>query len=77
MRERMARQIQRVNDSFWGTLHANTMHKRTYNDLLRSKEAASFGTLGPSNSLTKGQFTTQVTSALNQRSAAEDQKKRA
>ena len=38
-RERLARQIQKVNAGFWGTLHANTMHKSQYNQLINSKEA--------------------------------------
>ena len=53
-RERLARQIQKINEGFWGTLHANTMNKSTYNNLMTSKEAQSFGSIGPSQSLTKG-----------------------
>ena len=30
-RERLARQIQKINEGFWGTLHANTMDKSKYN----------------------------------------------
>lgn len=30
-RERLARQIQKINEGFWGTLHANTMNKSMYN----------------------------------------------
>lgn len=53
-RERLARQIQKINEGFWGTLHANTMNKSHYNNLMTSKEAQSFGSIGPSQSLTKG-----------------------
>jgi len=38
-RERLARQIQKINEGFWGTLHANTMNKTKYNQLMKSKEA--------------------------------------
>ena len=30
MRERFVQQKQKVNEGFWGTLQANTMHKETY-----------------------------------------------
>jgi len=53
-RERLARQIKKINESFWGTLHANTMHKTQFNLLMKSKEAQSFGSLGPKNALTTG-----------------------
>ena len=43
MRERFVQQKQKVNEGFWGTLQANTMHKDTYMQLLNSKDARGHG----------------------------------
>ena len=63
-RERLARQIQKINEGFWGTLHANTMDKSQYNQLMKSKEAQSFGALGPQNSLTKGMLAARTANSF-------------
>ena len=35
-RERIAAQIRKTNEGFFGTLHANIMHKNEYNKLMNS-----------------------------------------
>ena len=41
------------------------MNKSKYNQLMKSKEAKSFGTLGPQNSLTKGMLAGQTATSYN------------